>query len=129
MQGEGSVIFDSAIALSQGLFPATTTSSTTLANGTTVTSPLGGYQYVSVASISPDDDYSVEGWTECPKFAAANTAFYSSDEFKQVASDNAAFLQSLIPIVGGRNVTRKRPQLLLNSFLIKMSSRKHVQHL
>ena len=44
--GEGGVIFDSAVALLQGLWPATTLSSTTLANGTTVTSPLGGYQYV-----------------------------------------------------------------------------------
>jgi lysosomal acid phosphatase len=44
--GEGHVIFDSAIALLQGLFPPTPKNSITLANGTFVTAPLGGYQYV-----------------------------------------------------------------------------------
>ena len=43
---EGGVIFSSSIALLQGLFPATSLSNITLANGTTVFSPLGGYQYV-----------------------------------------------------------------------------------
>jgi hypothetical protein len=44
--GEGHVIFDSAIALLQGLYPPTPRNSITLANGTFVTAPLGGYQYV-----------------------------------------------------------------------------------
>lgn len=43
---EGFVIYDSAISLVQGLFPATTDYNTTLANGTTVVAPLNGYQYV-----------------------------------------------------------------------------------
>ena len=44
--GEGGVIFDSAIALTQGLWPPTPLQSTVLANGTNVTSPLSGYQYI-----------------------------------------------------------------------------------
>jgi hypothetical protein len=44
--GEGTVVFDSAIATLQGLFPPTPKNEMTLANGTTVTAPLGGYQYV-----------------------------------------------------------------------------------
>lgn len=44
---EGGVIYDSAIALSQGLWPgAGSASNSTLANGTTVISPLNGYQYI-----------------------------------------------------------------------------------
>lgn len=43
---EGGVIMDSAIALVQGLWPATPLDFTVLANGTNVTSPLNGYQYV-----------------------------------------------------------------------------------
>jgi lysosomal acid phosphatase len=44
--GEGPVIFDSAIAVLQGLYPPDPSNKITLANDTTVVSPLGGYQYV-----------------------------------------------------------------------------------
>ena len=44
--GEGSSVFDSATALLQGLFPPNPKNQITLANETTITSPLGGYQYV-----------------------------------------------------------------------------------
>ena len=44
--GEGGVIFDSSIALLQGLFPPTPNNKDTLANGKTVVAPLGGYQYI-----------------------------------------------------------------------------------
>jgi lysosomal acid phosphatase len=43
---EGTVVFDSAIALLQGLFPPNTNNKIKLANETTVMAPLGGYQYV-----------------------------------------------------------------------------------
>lgn len=81
---EGGVIFDSSVALLQGLFPVTSLSNITLANGTTVISPLGGYQYVpskfpmfelvhlakdvtarSVESVEPNEDVSLEGFTSC----------------------------------------------------------------
>lgn len=42
--GESGVILNSAMSLVQGLFPATTASNTSLANGTTIVGPLGGYQ-------------------------------------------------------------------------------------
>lgn len=44
--GEGTVVFDSAIATLQGLFPPTPKNQMTLANDSTITAPLGGYQYV-----------------------------------------------------------------------------------
>ena len=44
--GEGGVIYDSAVALTQGLWPPTFRVSTVLANGTNVTSTLSGYQYI-----------------------------------------------------------------------------------
>jgi lysosomal acid phosphatase len=43
---EGTVVFDSAIALLQGLFPPNLNNNIRLANGTTIVAPLGGYQYV-----------------------------------------------------------------------------------
>lgn len=44
--GEGTVVFDSAIALLQGLYPPNPNNKIVLANETTVVAPLGGYQYV-----------------------------------------------------------------------------------
>ena len=43
---EGTVVFDSAIALLQGMYPPTAKNGVVLANGTWVQAPLGGYQYV-----------------------------------------------------------------------------------
>lgn len=44
--GEGAAVFDSATAVLQGLFPPNPEHKMTLANETTVTAPLNGYQYV-----------------------------------------------------------------------------------
>ena len=79
---DNTVILDSAVALTQGLWPATPLQNITLANGTTITSPLGGYQYVPgpfivyhivqttttfslVNGVNPDNDVSLEGTTDC----------------------------------------------------------------
>ena len=64
--GEGSVVFDSAIALLQGLFPPTPKNSIELANETLVVAPLNGYQYVPVETVEPSNDRSLESWTDCP---------------------------------------------------------------
>jgi len=68
-------------------------------------SPLGGYQYVSVESVEPDNDISLEGFTSCPAFVDANNEFYASDGFKQVAAENADFLTALSPLLDGRNTS------------------------
>ncbi|KAG8755225.1 hypothetical protein FRC12_010955 [Ceratobasidium sp. 428] len=111
--GEGGVIFESALALAQGVWPAETGFNTTLANGTTVIAPLGGYQYVPIESVEPDTDVSLEGWTDCNTFNNATAAFYNSTEFKQVANASADFLASLRPLVGP-----ERPLKLTNMWNI-----------
>ncbi|KAJ7175399.1 histidine phosphatase superfamily [Mycena filopes] len=103
--GELGVIYDSAVALLQGLFPATSNYTTDLANGTTVTGALGGYQYVPIESVEPTNDVSLEGYTSCAVFNAANTAFYNSTEFAQKRNESAAFLSQLPPYLDGRPVT------------------------
>ncbi|KAH8110498.1 phosphoglycerate mutase-like protein [Phellopilus nigrolimitatus] len=102
---EGGVIFDSAVSVVQGLWPATTSYNTTLANGTTIVAPLGGYQYIPIESVEPDEDVSLEGYADCNTFNDATAAFYNSTLFKQVAAESQNFLQSLSPFLGGRPVT------------------------
>jgi lysosomal acid phosphatase len=82
--GEGRVVFDTTIALLQGLFPPTPANTIVLANETVITAPLGGYQYVpgeryicdmcrgrfpdpvAAETVEPSNDRSLESWTDCP---------------------------------------------------------------
>lgn len=63
--GGGNVILDSAYALLQGLYPPTSESKSTLANGTVIEAPLGGYQYVPVESLEFWQAPSLTSWMEC----------------------------------------------------------------
>ncbi|KAF9462990.1 phosphoglycerate mutase-like protein [Collybia nuda] len=103
--GEGVVILNSAQSLVQGLFPANQDYKVALTNGSIITGPLGGYQYVAIESVEPTNDVSLEGWTSCGTFNDATQAFYNSTAFKQKASENDAFLKSLPPFLDGRPVT------------------------
>jgi lysosomal acid phosphatase len=64
--GEGTSVFDSAIAVLQGLFPPNSNNLIELANGTKVVTPLGGYQYIPVEMAPSGVDHALEPWTECP---------------------------------------------------------------
>ncbi|KAK0210935.1 histidine phosphatase superfamily [Desarmillaria ectypa] len=105
--GEGGVIFNSATSLLQGLFPATSSYTVTLANGTSVEGPLGGYQYIPIESVEPDNDVSLEGWTSCGAFDTSTNAFYNSTIFQTKVNESAAFMNQLSPYLDGRPVTLK----------------------
>ncbi|KAJ7726740.1 histidine phosphatase superfamily [Mycena metata] len=105
--GEGAVVFDSAIALLQGLFPPNPRNQVKLANGTTVSAPLGGYQYVPMETVEPGNDRSLESWTDCPEFQKHVTAFYESDAFKKEEKSAASFLHEVKDFVFGRPATLK----------------------
>jgi len=102
---EGGVIYASAVSLTQGLWPATAASNTTLANGTTVVGPLGGYQYVPIDAVNSAVDIELEGFTSCPNFDSSVTAFFNTPAFAQKANESAAFLKALTPYLDGRPVT------------------------
>ncbi|KAJ6534340.1 histidine phosphatase superfamily [Mycena capillaripes] len=103
--GEGPVVFDSAIALLQGLFPPNPRNKITLANETVVTAPLGGYQYVPIETVEPGNDRSLESWTDCPAFEKHIAAFHKSDAFKAKAKEAATFFQDIKDYVFGRPAT------------------------
>lgn len=101
--GEGSVVFDSAIALLQGLYPPHPKNKIELANGTTVTAPLGGYQYVPVETVEPGNDRSLEPWTSCPNFEKHIANFHSSDSFKKKEQAAAPFFNQARDFIFGRD--------------------------
>ncbi|KAG7091479.1 hypothetical protein E1B28_010510 [Marasmius oreades] len=103
--GEGNVVFDSVIALLQGMFPPTERNVLTLADGTTVMAPLGGYQYVPVETVEPENDRSLESWIDCPAFKQHIQKFYKSDEFKRKAEESKPILDTFKDYVFGRSLT------------------------
>ncbi|KAJ7634429.1 histidine phosphatase superfamily [Roridomyces roridus] len=103
--GEGPVVFDSATALLQGLFPPNSRNKITLANGTVVTAPLAGYQYIPMETVEPGNDRSMESWTDCPNFEKHIAAFHKSDAFKEKAQEAEPFLNEIKDFVFGRPTT------------------------
>ncbi|TFY56646.1 hypothetical protein EVJ58_g7511 [Rhodofomes roseus] len=102
--GEGSVIMDSAAALVQGLWQATDLQNTTLANGSTIISPLGGYQYVPINSVSPNEDITLDSTDQCKAFTTHTTTVYNSSIFQAKQEEAASFFSELSPYVGGRSL-------------------------
>ncbi|PSS37028.1 hypothetical protein PHLCEN_2v1067 [Hermanssonia centrifuga] len=103
--GEGGVIFDSSVAMTQGMFSVTNFANISLANGSVSTAPLNGYQYVPIESVEPEEDVSLEGFTSCNTQATRTTAFYNSPAFLEVANQSAPFLNSLPQYLDGRSVS------------------------
>jgi len=102
---EGTVVFDSAIALLQGLYPPNPNNKIVLANETTVVAPLGGYQYVPVETVEPGNDRSLESWTDCPTFQKHIQSFYSSEAFKAREKGAQSFFTAAKDYVFGRPLT------------------------
>ncbi|KAG2015225.1 hypothetical protein CC2G_008514 [Coprinopsis cinerea AmutBmut pab1-1] len=102
---EGTVVFDSAVALLQGLFPPNPNNKIKLANETTVVAPLGGYQYVPLETVEPGNDRSLESWTNCPAFEKHIKEFYASPDFKQKAKDAQTFFTAAKDYLFGRPAT------------------------
>lgn len=103
--GEGSAIFDASIALLQGMFPPTPLNKIKIANGTTVVSPLGGYQYVPVEMVPDSSDSVLEPWVECSAFKKHVTKIYNSEEFKTVAKEAQPFFGAIHDYMFGRPST------------------------
>ncbi|KAG5725979.1 hypothetical protein E4T56_gene2354, partial [Termitomyces sp. T112] len=91
-------------SLIQGLIPANSNFTTTLANGTTIEAPLNGYQYLPIESVEPTNDISLEGWTSCQTFDKSTSAFYNSTEFQEKAAEYKNFLDLLPQFLDGRSV-------------------------
>ncbi|TFK50783.1 phosphoglycerate mutase-like protein [Heliocybe sulcata] len=103
--GEGKPVFDSCIALLQGLFPPNPNNRMTLANGQTVMAPLNGYQYIPVETVEPSNDRSLESWTNCPAFEKHVQNYYGSDEFKKEAKNAEPFFNAVKGFVYGPEVS------------------------
>ncbi|KAH6612818.1 histidine phosphatase superfamily [Chaetomium sp. MPI-SDFR-AT-0129] len=100
------VLFQTATSFLQALYPPlgqsfTATQADKLANGSSVPSPLNGYQYVMLHGINADSPETVwiKGDVGCPTMTAAQQDFNNSAVFQTRLEDTRAFYQSLYPMV------------------------------
>ncbi|KAG2047612.1 phosphoglycerate mutase-like protein [Suillus hirtellus] len=101
--GEGTAVFDSAIAVLQGLFPPNSGNLIHLANGTEIVTPLGGYQYIPVEMAPSNVDRALESWTECPAFEQHIKSVYASEGFRETVKSSRPFFGAVRDYVFGRS--------------------------
>lgn len=98
------ILLSTATAFLQGLYPplvdlAPEIASQTLNNGTKSTSPLNGYQYVTLQGVkanSPDTIW-IKGDESCPTLDASLSALESSAPFTSLVASTRPFYESFYP--------------------------------
>lgn len=103
------VLQNSAQVFMQGVYPPVgTLSIQTLANGSSVEAPLGGYQYVPINAVSTasssagsEDSEWLQGGSGCGNAVVSSNNYFVSTEYKQAYDDSFNLYQSLLPTYNG----------------------------
>lgn len=102
------VLISSSQGFLQGLYPPVGTgalSSQTLRNGTTIQTPLGGYQIIPVHTVSTGSGSESAGWLEgstgCALAIESSNEYFSSAEYSGMLSSTGDFYKSLSPVING----------------------------
>ncbi|KAH8911077.1 phosphoglycerate mutase-like protein [Coniochaeta sp. PMI_546] len=101
------VLQNSAQVFLQGLYPpAGSASAETLANGTKVQSPLGGYQYIPVNAVgtaSSNTNSESNEWLQagsgCGQAIVSSNAYFASAQYLSTLTSTQSFYQSLLPVI------------------------------
>ncbi|KAK4656477.1 hypothetical protein QC762_0036000 [Podospora pseudocomata] len=100
------ILLNTATAFLQGLYPPLadlnpSIATQTLNNGSESTSPLNGYQYITLQGIPPNspDAIWIKGDDNCPAVTQASQSFESSPEFTTKLTSTREFYQSLFPVL------------------------------
>lgn len=102
------VLQNSAAGFLQGLYPpvGATLGSQTLANGTKVEAPLGGFQLIpvnSVKSAASSANSENSGWLQglsgCNNAVVSSNNYFYSKEYEGLLESTKGFYQNLLPIV------------------------------
>ncbi|KAF7877486.1 hypothetical protein EAF04_001163 [Stromatinia cepivora] len=102
------VLQNSAAGFLQGLYPpvGATLGSQTLANGTSVEAPLGGFQLIPVnavatASSSANSESStwLQGSSGCGNAITSSNNYFYSEEYTRLLNSSKSFYQSILPVI------------------------------
>lgn len=99
------VLFPSSLGFLQGLYPpvGTTLGTETLHNGTTVQTPLNGYQLIPVATVSSGTSSENSAWLQgssnCANAEISSNDYFSSAEYLSLLNSTQSFYNSLTPLL------------------------------
>ncbi|KFZ07007.1 hypothetical protein V501_06857 [Pseudogymnoascus sp. VKM F-4519 (FW-2642)] len=103
------VLQNSAQGWLQGLYPPVGTSAATqmLANGTSVSAPMNGYQLIPVNTVSsarsssanPEDTTWLQGSSGCNNAITSSNSYFISDDYTSTLASTKDFYASLLPVV------------------------------
>lgn len=100
------VIESSGEGFLQGLYPPIGSLATdTLRNGSTIQSPMNGYQLIPMSDVQSgsgsEDNMWLQSTTSCNNAKVGSNNYFSSNSFKSVLSSTKELYQSLEPLVNG----------------------------
>jgi hypothetical protein len=102
------VLQNSAQGFLQGLYPpvGSTLGSESLGNGSTIESPLGGYQLIPINILTPTspvaqpgDSVWLEGNSGCENAIISSNDYFLSQDFMNLESSTYSFYQSVLPVI------------------------------
>ncbi|CAL5871511.1 uncharacterized protein PFLUO_LOCUS5764 [Penicillium psychrofluorescens] len=99
------VLQNSGTGFLQGVYPpvGATMGSMKLANGTTVQSPLQGYQLIPLSVVGDGDDSEDSSWlqgtTNCPQATVSSNNYFLSSQYMELLSSTNDFYHSLSPML------------------------------
>ncbi|OCK79659.1 phosphoglycerate mutase-like protein [Lepidopterella palustris CBS 459.81] len=101
------VLQNSAMGFLQGLYPPVgeTIGVQTLANGSSIQTPLNGYQLIPVNTVSTGAGSEDNGWLQdastCENAKLSSNNFFTSNEYTNLLSGTKDFYSQLVPVVNG----------------------------
>ena len=99
------VLMPSTQGFLQGLYPPVgeTAGSQTLRNGTTIQTPLNGYQLLPIQTVTSGTGSENQAWLQgssnCAKALASSNEYFSTSEYMSLLNSTAEFYKSLSPVV------------------------------
>ena len=101
------VLQSSAIGFLQALYPPVGSSLDTeqLANGSTVTAPLQGYQLIPLGVAGSGSGSEDSAWLQatsgCAKAVISSNEYFTSNEYNKLLGSTKGFYQNLLPVIDG----------------------------
>ncbi|KAJ5986650.1 hypothetical protein N7451_011015 [Penicillium sp. IBT 35674x] len=100
------VIENSGEGFLQGLYPPIgSAAAETLRNGSTIQSPMNGYQLIPMSDVQSgsgsEDNSWLQSTSSCNKAEISSDNYYSSTSYEDLLSSTKSFYQSLEPLVNG----------------------------
>lgn len=98
---------NSALGFLQGLYPpvGTQLGTSDLANGTSVSAPLDGYQLIPVALVDSGSGSEDAGWlqsaTGCAQATISSNNYFLSEEYNDLLSSTQDFYDQFTSVING----------------------------